>query len=252
MEPKPTGVRARARAEFVGEIKAAARSQLRTDGADSLSLRAVARQLGVASSALYRYFPSRDDLLTALISDAYGDLASAAERATVESAGKPFVERWVSLARAIRSWALKHRHEYALIYGSPVPGYVAPPETAQPARRLTSTWLSVLTDAAADGELLQHRFDAPPATAEALDVIRSLSQDATGRSSAAHPDGAELSDGQLRAATGVWTQMFGHLSFELFGQFQNVVADPEEFFDVQMREAGCRLAGPSASGDGRD
>ena len=250
MEPKPTGVRARARAEFVGEIKAAARSQLRTDGADSLSLRAVARQLGVASSALYRYFPSRDDLLTALISDAYGDLASAAERATVESAGKPFVERWVSLARAIRSWALKHRHEYALIYGSPVPGYVAPPETAKPARRLTSTWLSVLTDAAADGELLQHRFDAPPATAEALDAIRSLSGNPDGRPQA--PDEVRLSDGLLQAATGVWTQMFGHLSFELFGQFQNVVADPEEFFDVQMREAGCRLAGPSASGDGRD
>ena len=122
MEPKPTGVRARARAEFVGEIKAAARSQLRTDGADALSLRAVARKLGVASSALYRYFPSRDDLLTALISDAYGDLASVAERAAVESAGQPFVERWVGLARAIRTWALGHRHEYALIYGSPVPG----------------------------------------------------------------------------------------------------------------------------------
>lgn len=175
-----------------------------------------------------------------------------AERATVASEGKPFVERWVGLARAIRTWALGNRHEYALIYGSPVPGYVAPPETAEPARRLTSAWLSVLADAAAGGELPQHRFDAPPATAEALDLIRSLSRNPPGRSPSLHPDGAPLSDGLLRAATGVWTQMFGHLSFELFGQFQNVVADLEEFFDVQMWEAGARLAGTSTTCDGRD
>ncbi len=250
MEPKPTGVRARARAEFVGEIKAAARSQLRTDGADSLSLRAVARKLGVASSALYRYFPSRDELLTALIFDAYGDLASTAEGSTLEAAGKPAIERWVALARAIRGWALEHRHEYALIYGSPVPGYVAPPETARPAERLTAAWLSVLADAAAGGELHRYRFDAPPATAEAFDVVRSLSRLPRGRSPSPHFEEVQLSDGQIRAATGVWTQLFGHLSFELFGQFQNVVTDAEEFFEVQMREAGARLIATPATGEG--
>ncbi|MDQ2876974.1 MAG: TetR/AcrR family transcriptional regulator, partial [Actinomycetota bacterium] len=76
---RPTA-RQRARAEITGEIKDEARRQLATTGAQ-LSLRAVARELGMVSSALYRYFPSRHDLLTALIIDAYDALGEAAEQA---------------------------------------------------------------------------------------------------------------------------------------------------------------------------
>src|ERR687884_2050560 len=75
------GARARVRAELTREITEAARRHLTTDGAAGLSLRAVARELGMASSAVYRYFPSRDDLLTALIVDAYDALGAATEEA---------------------------------------------------------------------------------------------------------------------------------------------------------------------------
>ena len=116
--------RARARAELTDEIKREARRQLAEHGAD-LSLRAVARELGMASSAVYRYFPSRDDLLTALIVDAYDALGETAEQALARAEGG-VTERWLALSTSIRAWAVEHPHDYALLYGSPVPGYRAP------------------------------------------------------------------------------------------------------------------------------
>jgi AcrR family transcriptional regulator len=82
------GARARARIEVTAAIKDEARRQLAAEGAAKLSLRAVARELGMVSSALYRYFPSRDDLLTALIIDAYDSVGEAAEAAHAEVAGR--------------------------------------------------------------------------------------------------------------------------------------------------------------------
>src|SRR5262245_52309752 len=129
--------RQRARAELTREIKEAARRQLAETGAPQLSLRAVARELGLVSSALYRYFPSRDDLLTALIIDAYDSLGEAAEAAAAEanSTGGPR-SGWRAVCHAVRDWARANPHEYALIYGSPVPGYQAPRDTVAPAARV--------------------------------------------------------------------------------------------------------------------
>src|ERR1700704_5827414 len=127
------GARARARIEVTAAIKDEARRQLAAEGASKLSLRAVARELGMVSSALYRYFPSRDDLLTSLIVDAYDSLGEAAECALAETEKKDHVERGIAVCRAVREWALGHPHEYALIYGSPVPGYTAPLDTVGPA-----------------------------------------------------------------------------------------------------------------------
>src|SRR4051812_40311512 len=131
------GARARARIEVTAAIKDEARKQLAEDGATKLSLRAVARELGMVSSALYRYFPSRDDLLTALIVDAYDAVGEAAEHALAKQrkAASP-AARWIAVCRAVRAWALAHPHEYALIYGSPVPGYTAPEATIGPAARV--------------------------------------------------------------------------------------------------------------------
>src|SRR5215472_8300428 len=95
----------RARAELTREIKEEARRQLAEIGAHGLSLRAVSRELGMVSSALYRYFPSRDDLLTALIIDAYNAIGAAAEAAIAATAGAPARERWAAACRAIRAWA---------------------------------------------------------------------------------------------------------------------------------------------------
>ncbi|WP_205856340.1 TetR/AcrR family transcriptional regulator, partial [Phytoactinopolyspora endophytica] len=112
------GIRERVRRELIREIKDVARQHLADHGADGLSVRAVTRELGMASSAVYRYFPSRDALLTALITDAYEGIGRAANVAEAAVARDDFLGRWLAVFRAVREWAHQHPHEYALIYGS--------------------------------------------------------------------------------------------------------------------------------------
>src|SRR3954451_18833590 len=147
----PTTARERARAELTAEITDLARGQLATVGAAGLSLRAVAREVGMASSAVYRYFASRDELLTRLIIDGYDALGAAAEAADDPAA--PPRERWLAVCRAVRSWAREHPHEYALLYGSPVPGYRAPQDTVPAAARVGVLLGRILGDAARAGAL---------------------------------------------------------------------------------------------------
>src|SRR5579871_3153120 len=111
----PRTARARARAEITGEILAAGRRHLATDGAAGLSLRAIARDLGMASSAVYRYVASRDDLLTRLIIDAYDALGETAEAAEAAVGRGDLGGRWAVICRAVRDWALANPNEYALI-----------------------------------------------------------------------------------------------------------------------------------------
>ncbi len=149
----PTTARARARAELTTEIKQAARRQLAEQGAAALSLRAVARELGMVSSAVYRYFPSRDELLTALIVDAYDALGAEVEQTEATTRDAGVAVRWGHVARAVRAWAIAHPNEYALIYGSPVPGYAAPVDTVEPAARPALALLRLLVDGVARGEI---------------------------------------------------------------------------------------------------
>src|ERR1700753_3004725 len=133
MPPRRTA-RERVRAEITREITDVARAQLAADGAAALSLRAVARDLGMVSSAVYRYFSSRDELLTALIIDGYDALGAAVENADRSCPRDDYAARWRSATNAARDWAVAHPHEYALLYGSPVPRLSAPRDTAR-ARR---------------------------------------------------------------------------------------------------------------------
>ena len=92
----------------------------------------------MVSSAVYRYFPSRDDLLTALIIDAYDAVGERAEAAERDAGSRAARRRGSPVCEAVHAWALANAHEYALIYGSPVPGYAAPEATIDPASRLRS------------------------------------------------------------------------------------------------------------------
>src|SRR4051812_1829686 len=145
-------IRARVRAEMTEEIKSIAKRHLAADGAN-LSLRAVARDLGVVSSAIYRYFASRDDLLTALIIDAYNGVGQVIEDADASADPADFTGRWLAVTHAVRTWALAVPHEYMLIYGSPVPGYRAPMDTVPAAVRGTTVLGAILDGAVAAGVL---------------------------------------------------------------------------------------------------
>jgi AcrR family transcriptional regulator len=131
--------RDRVRTEITAEIKAAAKRLLESGGAAGLSLRAVARGVGMVPSALYRYYANRDDLLTALIIDAFDEIGEAAEHADLAAreAGADPAHRWLRVCRAVREWAIGHRHEFALVYGTPVADYAAPADTIGPATRIT-------------------------------------------------------------------------------------------------------------------
>lgn len=150
-----------ARAELTRAIKEAATRQLAETGAAALSLRAVARDLGLASSALYRYFPSRDALLTALIVDAFNAIGAAAESGAASAAPADPGVRWLAACRAVRQWALAHPHEFALVYGSPVPGYRAPADTVDPATRVTRLMAGLVVEAHASGLLRPRRSRSP-------------------------------------------------------------------------------------------
>ncbi len=240
--------RERARAELTDEIKAVARRQLATDGAQGLSLRAVSRELGMASSALYRYFPSRDDMLTALIIDAYDALGEAAEAAAVRS-GASFavggatpdaeppdggaapapgswdpLRTWAAVFSAVRDWARSNAQEYALIYGSPVLGYQAPQTTVQPAVRFPLLILGILQQAHAEGRLASPD-DAPEPDGVLARQVSVLVGLAPG-----------LPPRVLLRMMIVWTQLFGMISFELFGQLVGSMDPADEFFASATRQ----------------
>ncbi|MFB8141856.1 TetR/AcrR family transcriptional regulator [Streptomyces parvus] len=233
------GARERARIEVTAAIKDEARKQLAEEGAPKLSLRAVARELGMVSSALYRYFPSRDDLLTALIVDAFDAIGAAAEQAVAEQEGAgrpagvvPPAERWVAVACAVREWALAHPHEYALIYGSPVPGYIAPMDTVGPAARVGLVLIDIVRGAFRAGDLT-----LPPLA----DELRADAE----RMAADFAEGVPPE--AVAALVAAWAQLFGLISFELFGQFNRVVEEREALFRQSAgelaRSVGLRHAG---------
>jgi AcrR family transcriptional regulator len=221
-------VRQRVRDEMTDEIKTVARRHLAQDGAAGLSLRAVAREVGLVSSAVYRYFPSRDALLTALIIDAYDAVGAAAE-ATESARRRTVTERWVALAAAVRHWARRHRHEYALIYGSPVPGYEAPADTVIPAARVSLVALRIAADGIASGEI------DPAPTGR---IPRAVRSDLAGLRASA---GLDIPDAVLLRTLAAWSQLLGSLTLELFGHLHNVIHDHDAYFETQVALSARRL-----------
>jgi AcrR family transcriptional regulator len=219
--------RERVRAELTSEITDAARRQLADVGAAALSLRAVAREVGMVSSAVYRYFPSRDELLTRLIIDGYDDLGAAAEEADDPTA--PPAERWLAVCRAVRVWALAHPHEYALLYGSPVPGYSAPADTVPAASRVGIVLGRILGEAARSGALPERSGERDPGL---------VSEDAVTVLGGDHPAIDETV--RVRALL-AWSSIYGAISFELFGHFVGSVEDADRFFDRAMGELAALI-----------
>jgi AcrR family transcriptional regulator len=215
--------RARTRAEVTRQILDAARRHLATEGASGLSLRAIARELGVSSSGVYRYVASRDELLTRLIVAAYDALGAAAEAQEAAVARADLAGRWSAVCDAVRGWALANPNEYALIFGTPVPGYVAPAATIAPAARVSGVLLGILIDVGSAGRRTAAMAEdtVPPAGQKALEPARSLV-------------GSEVPDALLQRGLMAWAALFGTVSFELFGQLHGVVGekpgDREAFF----------------------
>lgn len=231
--------RDRVREELTGEIIGIARRQLAVEGTAGLSLRAVARAMGMASSAIYRYFPSRDRLLTALITEGYTALGQAIADADGGRPRPDHLGRFGAVCHAARRWALTHPHEYALLYGSPVPGYQAPAATVGPASRGVVIYGAIIADAFEVGALAPENPDPQSPAAVRADIERL-------RETTMSTVPPEIVGRALTA----WIDLFGTVSFEVFGHFNNVITDRDEFFAHTVRGLS-RLVGLTGAPDGR-
>lgn len=205
------GPRALARERTMARIIELGNDQLRAQGVAGLSVREIARGLGMVSSAIYRYVASRDELLTLLIVDAYGDLADAVDEALEEaeaSADDPSPRaRFLALAGAMARWALAEPARWTLLYGTPVQGYAAPAETTNAAgTRVTRRVLEIAADAAREGGATAGEA---PGLSPAVDSL--LRQTLAEFEVDAAPETA------VRAVA-VWSGLVGVLSAHLFGQ----------------------------------
>jgi len=220
--------RAEARTAQIATIKKVSRALIASKGVSGLSLREVAREMRVVSSALYRYFATRDDLLTALIFDAYNDLGASVERADAKASSESAGDRFRIAARAVRRWAKRHPHEYSLIYGTPVPNYVAPVTTIEAATRVPRVLSKILSNAQG-----VHPF--PLNVEAARDVDQFLEVDALEEVLVDVP--REMYVRALMA----WNMIFGFLSFELYGHYVGSVKNANVMFEKVLDELAALL-----------
>ncbi|HEY1492530.1 MAG TPA: TetR/AcrR family transcriptional regulator [Steroidobacteraceae bacterium] len=215
--PEPPTSRQRYRAQVRAEVKQAALGQLAQSGPAGLSVSAIGKELGISGPAIYRYFASRDDLLTELVIDAYDDLAAALRVAAEHHAGMQPQARLEALARAYRSWALDQPHRYRLLYGPPLPGYDAHVQRLVDASQAAmSELLGVLRE-------LDNRN--PPVTPEPL--ASQLTAWAL-----AHDPGIGAATA-LRAVL-IWSRLHGLVSLEIAGNFASMGIDPGQVFEAQL------------------
>ena len=215
--PKQPTMRERYRAQVRAEVKEAALCQLAESGPAGLSIAAIGKQLGVSGPALYRYFASRDELLTELVIDAYDDLAGTLRAAASDAPSQQPRAELEALARGYRSWALAQPHRYRLLYGPPLPGYDA---HAQRLVEAAQASMAVLV------EVLRGLGD-PAAPPPGPSLASQLSAWARKHSLEADPATA------LRALL-AWSRLHGLVSLEIAGNYASMNIDPDEVFEIQL------------------
>ena len=217
------GKRQKSREQIEGRIVELGRVHLVDRGAAGLSLRAIARDLGMVSSAVYRYVASRDELLTLLLVDAYSNLADAVDRAR-DTADDLWSDDVIAIARAARRWAVAHPAQWALLYGSPVPGYHAPPErTVGVGTRVVGAIFDAIAAGIATGDIRLTDTVAPQPISSDFDRIR-------------HEFGFPGDDSVIAKCFLFWAGVLGAISLEVFGQYgADTLTDPEAIFDTQLR-----------------
>ena len=224
MPSAPRTARALARAELTRAILERATVQLADVGPAALSVRQIARDLEMASSAVYRYFPSRDALLTALLIQAFDDLGRAVEDGVGAVDRDDLRGRWVGLAQGLRRWAVDHPHEYALTYGSPVPGYAAPQDTVASATRVSRALLALVGDADRAGR--SPAAPTRPATPQELASIAPVRSFVTD----------ELDEAYAVRGLMAWATLFGNISLELFGHMHRGVLDYDAHYATVVEQ----------------
>lgn len=216
--------RERLRTATVAEIKAGARKLLVTGGVEAVSLRAIARDMGMTAPAIYRYFPSLEALVAELAGDLYDELRNRLEQSRDDTGDDP-VARLLAMAQAFRAWSMAHPAEFGLIFGAPTPGleaFVAGCTDADhPGARFGAVFVEPFLD-------LWHRAPWPSPPPE---LLRERLGDRLEPLRTSH---GEIPIEVTYAFLAGWTRLYGLVAMEVFGQLSWALTDPEPLFDLQL------------------
>jgi AcrR family transcriptional regulator len=225
--------RERARAATIEEIKATALALMRGHGTTDVRFSDIAREMGMTPPALYRYFADRDELLTALITDAYDELARTVAAARDAMPERDIGGRWLASAQAYRQWARREPQQFTLIFGLPVPGYVAPDEgpTTEAARRAMSQLQTLFVDALRRGRLRK------PAVREVDAAVRACAM------SKAEEAGVSIPAETFQAMLHTWSALHGFTCLEAYGHLEWMEPEARDALFVAQVKLAAKEAG---------
>jgi AcrR family transcriptional regulator len=220
--------RDRVRAETTEEIKQTARRILVEQGPEAVTLRAIAREMGVTAPALYRYFDSHEELIRRVVGDMFAELADEIEAAieTAGAAGGDMADKTVAACRGFRQWALAHKAEFALLFGTPVPGINVENDdfAEQCARKFAGTFYALFLELWRKNPFpVTPPEEIDPGMREQLERFR-------------HGMGADLPLGALLTFLRCWVLLYGIVSMEVFGHLGFALDDPAPMFEITLAE----------------
>ncbi|MEV4513908.1 TetR/AcrR family transcriptional regulator [Dactylosporangium sp. NPDC049525] len=238
----PPTRRERVRAATVEEIKQTARALLVKDGVAGLSLRAIAREMGMVPAALYRYFPSMEALMEAVTGDLYDDTRNHLERARDAAPSDDPGARLDAVCRALRRWALEHPAEFGIIFGTPLPltgdAHLDPTHVDSPAHQAGDRFATVFSTLFA--EIWMRAPFPAPAPDEVPPALRAQLQAYVDRMPVPVPVGA------AQVALSCWIRLYGMIALEAYGHLHFALTDPEPMFELELA-SGLRRLGVVAS-----
>lgn len=218
--------RDRLREDAVAQIKQVARQQLVDSGPTGIHLRAIAREMGMTAPALYRYFASLDELVSALIVDCFDEVIGEMEQARDALAPEDLAGRLLTVCRAFRRWSVRHPAEFQLIFGAPPPGYSKPPEGPDQvaAQRFGGVFLGLFA------QIWMRRPFAVPADSELDPRLLVQLQQMTKVVDPRLPAGARY------RFLGCWVRLYGAVAMEVFGHMQWAVDEGSGFYETELRQ----------------
>lgn len=224
--------RDRLRAATVREISETARRILVEEGAEAVTLRAIAREMGMTAPALYRYFGSHGELLRHLIGDLFTELTGELRAAIERRPPGDLSGKFLAVSRQFRLWALAHPNEYALLFGAPVPGAGHQEEAdfaEESARRFAWTFMTLFIE-------LWHKkaFPVPPDDRidPALRPQLSRYRDEIG---------VDLPLGAIQQFLHCWIRLQGGVSLDVFGHLKFALDDAEPMFELTLAELAAAV-----------
>jgi AcrR family transcriptional regulator len=227
--------RDRVRAATAGEIKQTARRILVAEGPEAVSLRAIAREMGMTAPALYRYFSSREDLVRHVCGDIFTEIATdvraASARAAQESGGD-VTAKLIAACREFRHWALTHREEFGLLFGTPLPGLEAlhNDKIDECALDFAGSWITLFL------ELWQrHPFPVPADDQIEPGLLSQLTRYTDGL-------GVDLPAGAALTFLRCWVHLYGMVSLEVFGHLHFALDDAAPMFEITLGELADLVA----------